>query len=143
MIDVICIGTMRCVRDSIGPMVGTELLRRGVDESVKVIGTVDNPVHGGNYHDRLKELRVGAFVIAVDAYTTKTKSDIGTIEVRNGPMRPGAGLGKSLPPVGNICIGCYTATSQLQLVYDVVFPERDQLVAEVTTEVERLIALQK
>ncbi|MNI78550.1 hypothetical protein D3C73_1349350 [compost metagenome] len=41
------------------------------------------------------------YIIGIDACLGQTSS-VGSIQVVQGPLRPGAGVNKELPPVGNI-----------------------------------------
>lgn len=100
-IYIVCIGSVRLTGDSFGPHVGTLLRRRGIKN---VIGTVGNPLHAMNLQERLEiEVPAGVFTIAVDACLGNSSS-VGKILVEDGPIRPGAGVGKDLPPVGNMSI---------------------------------------
>lgn len=97
-----CIGTDRSTGDCLGPLVGDQLHKKGFN----VLGTIDNPVHAENLQDYLKIVRViydDHFIVAVDASLGK-KEQVGRISVRDGPLRPGAGIRKVLPIVGDIHI---------------------------------------
>lgn len=93
----LCIGTDRSTGDSLGPLVGRYLKRRGVPN---VIGTLHDPCHAQNLQE-CADLLNGMFVVAIDACLGKSTS-IGDIRLKNGPLKPGAGVGKDLPPVGDI-----------------------------------------
>ncbi|WP_025847655.1 spore protease YyaC [Paenibacillus ehimensis] len=92
----VCIGTDRSTGDSLGPFVGTMLKEAGYC----VIGTIDEPVHAENLTDRLNEIPPDKVIVAVDACLGK-KSSIGSFQINKGPVKPGAGVGKILPPVGH------------------------------------------
>ncbi|WP_054972425.1 spore protease YyaC [Paenibacillus sp. A3] len=91
-----CVGTDRSTGDSFGPIVGTFLEEAGY----KVIGTLENPAHAENIRERINEIPPESVVIGIDA-CLGMHSSIGNIRVDSGPVRPGAGLGKELPPVGD------------------------------------------
>jgi putative sporulation protein YyaC len=100
---VVCIGTDRSTGDALGPLIGTQLARDLGGRAV-VYGTLDNPVHAGNleeYIGRIKHLPGSPAVIAVDACLGSPES-VGTVAVGCGPLRPGAGVNKSLPAVGDV-----------------------------------------
>lgn len=116
---VIAIGTCRSVGDSLGPLVGTnlaELKRHGLFLG-GVYGTVDDPVHAENLagvlqglEARVRDLDVA--VIAVDASMGSTLEHVGVVTARRGPLHPGTGVGKDLPPVGDIGVyGCVAAAA--------------------------------
>jgi putative sporulation protein YyaC len=100
---VICIGSDRSTGDSLGPLVGAYLKQLSLPRT-SVWGTLADPVHALNleqYTKRLKNDLAQPLVIAVDASLGKPGS-VGLIEVGRGPLMPGAGVNKKLPPVGHI-----------------------------------------
>jgi len=102
---VVCIGTDRSTGDSLGPLTGLELIGRGYPTEL-VFGTVDEPVHAANLAEaveRIRHLHPRAVVIAVDA-CLGVPENVGSITVGAGPLRPGAGVNKSLPPVGQVAV---------------------------------------
>ncbi|GMB09770.1 putative sporulation protein YyaC [Thermolongibacillus altinsuensis] len=104
-IVIVCIGTDRSTGDSLGPLVGTMLKEKQISP-FHVYGTLEEPIHAVNLEEKLKEIKMmhkNGFIIAVDACLGKLKS-IGMITVEKGPLKPGAGVNKQLPPVGDIHI---------------------------------------
>lgn len=104
-IVVVCIGTDRSTGDSLGPMIGTFLQEHGL-KNFHLYGTLDDPVHAVNLSDKLsfiQENHYQPFVIAIDACLGKS-DHIGTVKVAQGPVKPGAGVNKVLPEVGNMHI---------------------------------------
>ncbi|SDX28340.1 putative sporulation protein YyaC [Marininema mesophilum] len=102
---ILCIGTDRSTGDSLGPLVGSQL-EKSASPNVRIYGTLDEPVHAINLrqtlHKMQKDLR-SPRVIAVDASLGQLSS-VGWIQVGNGPLKPGAGVNKQLPEVGQIHI---------------------------------------
>lgn len=101
----ICIGTDRSTGDSLGPLIGS-LLEEKKLQSFFVYGTLDEPIHAVNLEERLKEIHMkhaNPYIIGVDACLGRTKN-VGVIQVGNGPVKPGAGVNKELPAVGDIHI---------------------------------------
>jgi putative sporulation protein YyaC len=99
----VCIGTDRSTGDALGPLVGTYLSGIGYEN---VVGTVDNPTHAMNLVERIAALPEGKTVIAIDA-TLGNAVAVGTMSVFKGAIKPGAGVGKDLPHVGDYGItGC-------------------------------------
>ncbi len=97
-----CIGTDRATGDSLGPLVGTNLKRLGYD----VIGTIEEPLHAQNLTERLNEVNQELkpdLVIAIDACLGDLER-IGTISMENKSLKPGVGVKKELPSVGDISI---------------------------------------
>ena len=99
----LCIGTDRSTGDAFGPMVGELLTEMGVP---RVFGTLAEPVHASNLADALGKIRVlhpGSFAVAVDACLGNLVS-IGQLSVKPEPMKPGAGVNKALPEVGDVAL---------------------------------------
>lgn len=104
-IVAMCIGTDRSTGDSLGPLVG-DMLSKYKMNGVYVYGTLDNPVHARNLEETLLDTRAlhpGAYLVAIDA-SLGIMEHVGCISVGNGPIKPGAGLKKELPPVGDMHI---------------------------------------
>jgi len=100
-----CIGTDRSTGDSLGPLVGDMLVKFKMN-GVHVYGTLENPVHARNLEETLTNARIlhpDAFLVAVDA-SLGILDHVGCISVGKGPIKPGAGLKKELPPVGDMHI---------------------------------------
>ncbi|MDP4161503.1 MAG: spore protease YyaC [Bacillota bacterium] len=104
-IVIVCIGTDRSTGDSLGPLVGTLLEEKKVP-SFYVYGTLDDPIHAVNLADKLKEINekhYHPFIIGIDACLGRFKS-VGFIQLEDGPVKPGAGVNKELPEVGELHI---------------------------------------
>ncbi|AOT70480.1 spore protease YyaC [Geosporobacter ferrireducens] len=104
---IMCIGTDRSTGDSLGPLIGYKLdksLRRY--NNVFIHGTLEDPVHAKNLKDSIDYVYntyQDPFVIAIDACLGKLER-IGYVTVGHGPLKPGAGVNKELPPVGDLHI---------------------------------------
>ncbi|WP_132243809.1 spore protease YyaC [Marinisporobacter balticus] len=104
---IICIGTDRSTGDALGPLIGHKLeksLKR--HDNVFVHGTLDQPVHAKNLDtsiDFIYKTYKSPFVIAIDACLGKLES-VGRIRIGSGPLKPGAGVNKTLPSIGNMHI---------------------------------------
>lgn len=104
---ILCIGTDRSTGDSLGPLIGYKLqkLLRGY-ENIFIHGTLDEPVHAKNLKesiDFIYKTYDHPFVIAIDACLGKVDR-VGYINIGYGPLKPGAGVNKELPSIGNIHI---------------------------------------
>jgi putative sporulation protein YyaC len=93
----VCIGTDRSTGDSLGPLIGTMLEDLGYNN---IMGTIDAPLHAVNLVQRLQDAPINKQIIAIDACLGRV-SDIGSAKIIKGSLRPGAGVGKELPAVGN------------------------------------------
>ena len=101
---VICIGTDRAIGDALGPLVGTML--KNSDFKYPVYGTLDNPIHALNIYESMENIKKkhsSSQFLAIDACLGST-NNIGNIQIREGPILPGKGVGKKLPQVGNYSI---------------------------------------
>lgn len=104
-IAVMCIGTDRSTGDSLGPLVGDMLVKWKIPD-VHVFGTLENPVHARNLEEIMTNAVCSlpcAFFVAIDA-SLGVMEHVGCITVGRGPIKPGAGLKKELPPVGDMHI---------------------------------------
>ncbi|GIN95857.1 spore protease YyaC [Siminovitchia terrae] len=102
---IICIGTDRSTGDSLGPLIGSFLSEAGMN-FFHVYGTLENPVHAMNLKEILKHVKKtykNPFIIGIDACLGRSES-IGEIKVGTGPIKPGAGVNKKLPEVGEAFI---------------------------------------
>lgn len=103
-IAVVGIGSDRATGDSFGPLVGYMLSRCSQIYHLDIYGTILNPVHAINIIETLEKIdNSRTLVIAVDASLGRPEH-IGHIVLSNQPIRPGSGVGKNLPPVGDISI---------------------------------------
>lgn len=103
-IVIVCIGSDRATGDCLGPLVGHKLTRNGC--VVSVYGTLDSPVHAINLYDtltKIKEEHDNPFIIAVDASLGNSRH-VGYVTLQKGSLKPGIGVEKTLPLVGDICI---------------------------------------
>ncbi len=102
---VLCIGTDRSTGDSLGPLIGHQLRRRGL-KHIHVLGTLNCPVHAMNLEDTIYLLEQDYpdyLVIAVDA-SVGMSSHVGCITLGRGALRPGLGVCKDLKAVGDLFI---------------------------------------
>ncbi len=101
---IVCIGTDRCIGDCLGPLIGSMLQDKFFP--LPVYGTISSPIHALNLDTKLSDIRVkhpNSKIIGIDA-CLGPPNKIGEIQVRNYPINPGKGVGKSLSPVGDISI---------------------------------------
>lgn len=104
---ILCIGTDRSTGDSLGPLVGYKL-KSSIEyyDSVHLLGTLDNPIHAKNLADCVEKIKImypNNFIIAVDA-SLGSFEKIGHLNIKKGPLRPGLGVNKKLPPIGDLSI---------------------------------------
>jgi len=102
---LLCIGTDRSTGDCLGPLVGSRMERLNQDLFI-VRGTLAEPVHATNLADTLAAVEreyVNPLVIAVDA-SLGYLENVGCVTVGEGSLKPGAGVKKSLPAVGDLHI---------------------------------------
>lgn len=98
---ILCIGSDRSTGDALGPLVGSRLASLELPRPTIIMGTLAEPVHALNLFAKTQELgnRGCAQIIAVDACLGRPET-IGLVEIGTGPLHPGAGVKKKLPPVG-------------------------------------------
>jgi putative sporulation protein YyaC len=95
---ICCVGTDRSTGDALGPLVGTKLKQLGIP--VPVVGDLAEPLHAENLTQRLRDEVYTPYVLGVDACLGRF-DDIGIICFEHRPLRPGSGVKKNLPEVGN------------------------------------------
>lgn len=104
-IVILCIGSDRSTGDSLGPLIGYKLSKTNYP-GLNIYGTLKNPVHAVNLSAVMDEINTDhpdSLIIAIDA-SVGNRSHIGYITLSCRPLKPGLGVNKELPSVGNICI---------------------------------------
>lgn len=102
---ILCIGTDRATGDSLGPLVGYKLMDLNLNH-VTVFGTLESPVHAKNLNEIIHLIQLyhaHALVIAIDA-SLGTLKNVGSITLGEGSIKPGAGVQKDLPEIGDLHI---------------------------------------
>lgn len=102
---LLCIGTDRSTGDSLGPLTGT-CLGNSRPPGISILGTLEKPVHAANLRSTLNVIRSypdNPLIVALDACLGRSEN-VGTIAVSRGSLRPGAGVNKDLPSVGDLHI---------------------------------------
>ncbi|MEM5767311.1 MAG: spore protease YyaC [Bacillota bacterium] len=102
---IMCIGTDRSTGDALGPLIGTRLKELGFTRA-SVYGTLDEPVHAANlttFNELILSTHPHALIVAVDACLGRLDS-VGHVLLERGPIKPGAGVNKTLPAVGDIAV---------------------------------------
>lgn len=101
----LCIGTDRATGDSLGPLIGYKLKKLNL-KNIHVFGTLNEPIHAKNIEKTISKIMLmykNPFIIAIDACLGKM-NHIGYINIGEGSLKPGAGVNKTLPPVGDLFI---------------------------------------
>lgn len=104
-IVLLCIGTDRSTGDSLGPLIGYKLSKRKT-RNLDIYGTLEQPVHAVNLAETIENIKKkhpDSLIIAVDA-SLGSSSHIGYITIGTGSLKPGLGVNKTLPEVGDIFI---------------------------------------
>ncbi len=102
----LCIGSDRATGDCLGPIIGYKLSKYVSQPNIHIYGTLEQPVHAKNLKDTVTMIyqkHDDAFIIAIDASLGKS-DHIGYITLGEGPLKPGAGVDKDLPEVGDLFI---------------------------------------
>jgi putative sporulation protein YyaC len=104
----VCIGCTLLGGDSIGPSIGSRLESKGFN----VLGTLANPVNALNLREKIRAIKETKNVIAIDA-SVSHRNPIGNVSIYDRPLKPGAGVGKTLPWVGNCSISIIMSADAL------------------------------
>lgn len=109
---IVCIGTNKCIGDSLGPNVGSILEKSNLNNTI--YGTIKNPIHGLNISEKIPEIKrkhKGSTILAIDA-ATSCLFEVGTIRINSGPIRPGSGVNKKLESIGDYSIKGIVSTGK-------------------------------
>ncbi|HSW11149.1 MAG TPA: spore protease YyaC [Bacillota bacterium] len=101
----ICVGSDRSTGDSLGPIAGSRLAELALP-GLTIRGTLEEPVHATNLEQVLTATALHYPVhvqVAVDACLGDPEA-VGTIGLGRGPLRPGSGVNKHLPEVGDVSL---------------------------------------
>lgn len=101
----LCIGSDRATGDSLGPIIGHKLVQRRF-RFISVYGTLEHPVHAKNLDEIIHLIYAtynNPYIVAIDASLGKP-SHIGYFTLAKGALKPGAGVGKELPDIGNLYV---------------------------------------
>lgn len=102
---LVCIGSDRATGDCLGPIIGYKLAYYK-NYHFTVYGTLETPVHAKNLQDTIhfiKKEHKNPLIIAIDA-SLGAKNHIGYVTLMEGGLRPGIGVDKDLPVIGDISI---------------------------------------
>lgn len=103
-IVVLCIGTDRATGDCLGPLVGEHL--HLMSPELPVYGDLEHPVHALNLEETISNIyrqHHNPFIIAIDA-SLGVQEHIGYATLSMSPLKPGKGVNKKLPAIGNLSI---------------------------------------
>jgi putative sporulation protein YyaC len=113
-LTIVGVGSAFIVGDAIGPYVASKLADHANRHGTSVYGTLRHPVHAQNIvasAQTIKAMQDRPFVIAVDA-AVAVDGRVGFITTHDDPLRPGAGVGKTLTEIGDVSIMGGTSTSR-------------------------------
>ena len=111
---IVCVGSDLVLGDSLGPLVGTMLLKKNV--CAYVYGTLNAPITAKEIlcaKTHLKMLHPNSFVVAIDA-AVGNSDDIGLIKISDKGLKPGLGVDKNLGVIGDCSIIGVVAGKSLQ-----------------------------
>lgn len=102
---IMCIGSDRSTGDSLGPIIGYKL-QRFTYKNVHIYGSLQEPVNAGNLASAIKNIHKtyhNPYIIAIDASLGQPEH-IGYVTLGTGALKPGLGVKKELPEVGDLHI---------------------------------------
>lgn len=100
----ICIGSDLVLGDSLGPLTGTFLRKKGIRSFV--YGTLNFPITSREVEyarTYIKQMHPNSISIAIDAAVGES-NDIGLIRTINKGLKPGLGVDKNLGTIGDVSI---------------------------------------
>ena len=102
---IICVGSDLVVGDSLGPIVGSELIKN-LQGKAFVYGTLDSPVTAKEIpviQDEIKKLHPYSKILVIDA-AVGNKEEIGYVKIISVGIKPGLGVNKNLPIIGDVSV---------------------------------------
>ena len=127
---IVCVGSDLVVGDSLGPIVGTKLNEK-LNGKAFVYGTLLSPVTAKEIpviQSEIKKLHPFSKILVVDA-AIGIKDEIGYIKIANQGIKPGLGVDKDLPFIGDVCVigivsnkkeNNFNYTTRFSLIYSLV-----------------------
>ena len=110
----VCVGSDLVLGDSLGPLKGTLLKKKGA--SHLVYGTLNSPITAKEVEyakTYLKEMHPNSLIIAIDA-AVGDQDDVGVIRIQNKGLKPGLGVNKKLGVLGDFSIIGVVASKSMQ-----------------------------
>lgn len=110
----VCVGSDLVLGDSLGPLIGTLLKKKGVGSFV--YGTLNSPITAKEVEyakTYLKEMHPNSVIVAIDAAVGED-DDIGLIRIQDKGLKPGLGVNKKLGTLGDKSIIGVVASKSLQ-----------------------------
>lgn len=101
----LCIGSDRSTGDSLGPIIGYKLKKLSL-KNITVYGCLKSPVHAINLNETIELIyknHLNPVIVAIDA-SLGSSEHIGSITLSLKPLKPGLGVKKSLPEIGDVSI---------------------------------------
>ena len=102
---IICVGSDLAVGDSLGPYIGSELIKCHI-KNTYVYGTLSHPITAkeiGTVYKTIKNIHPKSKILVIDA-AVGNKEDIGVIKVTDKGIKPGLGVNKDLQLIGDVSI---------------------------------------
>ena len=102
---IICVGSDLVVGDSLGPIVGSELIKN-LQGKAFVYGTLDSPVTAKEIpviQDEIKKLHPYSKILVIDA-AVGNREEIGYVKISSVGIKPGLGVNKNLPIIGEVSV---------------------------------------
>jgi putative sporulation protein YyaC len=108
-----CVGTNKVIFDMFGPLCG-ELLK---NKNIPYYGDFDDNINSVNMYRRLNEIykidkRENKNIIAIDAAVTEDLEKVNTMVFKDRGVKPGAGMGKRFPIIGDHSILLFTLSNE-------------------------------
>lgn len=134
-----CIGTEKVFSDSLGPRVGT-LLNSAMDAPTFVYGLIEQNITAENLcksYEFIKAMHPDSTIVVVDAGVGEL-DQLGSVQLCDGGILPGAATNKNLPEIGDIGIVGIVAEKGMGDFYT-LNSAKDKLVGEVAKYITEVI----
>ncbi len=102
---IICVGSDLAIGDSLGPIIGSELLDK-LRGKAYVYGTLESPITAKEIktvYNTVNYLHPKSKTLVIDAAVGE-KEDVGKVKVKDVGIKPGLGVNKDLELIGDVSI---------------------------------------
>lgn len=127
---IICIGSDLVVGDSLGPIVGSRLVEK-LQGKAYVYGTLLSPITAKEIQaikNNLSKLHPYSKILVIDA-AIGNNEEIGYLKIIKNGIKPGLGVNKDLPVIGDVsiigivadrCDKNFNVTTRFSVVYSLI-----------------------
>jgi putative sporulation protein YyaC len=138
---IICVGSDLVIGDSLGPIIGTKLVEK-LQGKAFIYGTLQSPITAKEISvikTEIKLLHPYSKILVIDA-AVGGEEEIGCVKISQVGIKPGLGIGKDLPVIGDVSIiGIVSNKKDKNLNFSTRFSLVYALVCDIVKGVEKAL----